>query len=109
MTQHKDLGAGRWNELSFCEQMANVGSEVERTILWKAKGNPDYSIRAFERALELLDFTIADVKNRKRLKEIMRVREALADHFFFENEYRSTDVSWSDYFYSFNYAARVNR
>jgi hypothetical protein len=109
MIQHKELGAGRWNQLSFCEQMANVGSEVERTILWKAKGNPDYSIRAFERALELLDFTIADLKNSKRLKEIVRVREALADHFFFDNEYQSTDASWHNYFFCFNYAARVNR
>lgn len=107
--QHKELAAGRWNTLSLCEQMANVGSEVERTIRWKEKGNADYSYRAFERALELLDLTISDIKNRKRLKEIVRVREALADHFYFNNEYRSTDLSWSRYFYSFNYAARVNR
>jgi hypothetical protein len=107
--QHKDLAAGRWKTLSFCEQMANVGSEVERTIRWKEKRNPDYSNRAFVRALELLDLTIADEKNRKRLKEIVRVREALADHFCFNNEYQSTDASWSKYFYCFNYAARVNR
>jgi hypothetical protein len=109
MMQHKELAAGRWKTLSFCEQMANVGSEVERTIRWKEKGNPDYSGRAFVRALELIDLTIADEKNRKRLKEIVRVREVLADHFYFDNEYRSTDASWSNYFYGFNYAARVNR
>jgi hypothetical protein len=27
---HPELAAGRWNSLSFLEQMANVGSEVER-------------------------------------------------------------------------------
>jgi len=58
--QHPDLAAGRWRELSFVEQMANVGSEIERTIGWTAKGRSDYSARAFERALELLDLTIAD-------------------------------------------------
>ena len=109
MIQHKTLAAGRWKELSLCEQLANVGSEVERTILWKAKGNPDYSRKAFERALELLDITIRDIKNRKRLREIVRVREALVDHFYFNNDYQSTDLSWHNYFYSFNYAARVNR
>ena len=107
--QHKNLADGRWNELSFFEQMANVGSEVERTINWKKKGNLEYSRLAFERALELLDFSIADQKNRKRLREVSRVREAIVDHFFGKNEYLSTDESWQKYFYAFNYAARAAR
>ena len=69
--QHQQLAAGRWKELSFFEQMANIGSEVERTIQWKKKNNEDYSRRAFERTLELLDLTIADPKNKKRLKELL--------------------------------------
>ena len=32
MRQHKELAAGRWKKLSFCEQMANIGSEVERAL-----------------------------------------------------------------------------
>jgi hypothetical protein len=35
---HKSLAAGRWFELSFIEQFANIGSDVERTIQWKKKG-----------------------------------------------------------------------
>ena len=107
--EHKQLAAGRWRELSFVEQMANVGSEIERTIIWKKKNNTEYSQRAFERALELLDLTLEDKKNRTRLKELARVREALADHFFFDNSYKSTEESWQKYFYGFNFAARVNR
>lgn len=107
--QHKNLAGGRWNELSFFEQMANVGSEVERTINWKKKGNAEYSRLALERALELLDFSRADQKNKKRLKEISRVREAIVDHFFGKNEYASSDESWQKYFYAFNCAARVAR
>ncbi|MDP1846137.1 MAG: hypothetical protein Q8L09_05390 [Candidatus Moranbacteria bacterium] len=106
--QHKNLAAGRWNELSFFEQMANVGSEVGRTIQWKKKNNTDYSQRAFERALELLDLTVADEKNRKRLRELLRVREALADHFVFDNIYKSTNQNWQNYFLAFNFAARIN-
>lgn len=105
---HKNLAAGKWNELTFFQQMANIGSEVERTIKWKDK-NAEYSRLAFERALELLDFTIADRKNRDRLKELLRTREALADHFFFDNEYGSTDEIWRKYFFAFNWAARVNQ
>jgi hypothetical protein len=107
--QHKELAGGRWNQLSFLEQMANIGSEVERTIGWRNKDNLDYSRRAFDRALELIDLTISDEKNLKRLKEICRVREALADHFLFDNIYQSTDADWSGYFYPFNYASRRTR
>lgn len=107
--QHKDLAAGRWFELTLIEQLANVGSEVERTILWKEKNNPEYSQLAFERALELLDLTLADAKNKKRLKELARVREALVDYFAFDNQYSSSDELWRKYFYAFNYAAALKR
>ncbi len=60
---HKDLSDGRWQEFSFAEQMANVGSEVERAIKWKNKNKPERSQLAFFRALELMDFTITDKIN----------------------------------------------
>ena len=107
--QHKQLAAGRWKELSFFEQMANVGSEIERTVSWRKKGNSEYGRLAFERTLELLDLTISDAKNRTRLRELTRVRETLADHFAFDNSYQSTDESWQKYFYSFAFAARAGR
>ena len=107
--QHRELAAGRWYDLSFLEQMGNVGAEIGRTVAWKEKNRPDYSQRAFERALELLDLTISDPKNRSRLREVLRVREALADHFAFDNTYQSTDESWQRYFYAFQFAARANR
>ncbi len=104
--QHKNLASGRWNVLSFFEQMANVGSEVERALKWKEKENVEYSRMAFDRALELLDLTIADAKNKMRLKELLRLRETLADYFEFENTYQSSGKSFQNYFYSFNFAAR---
>lgn len=107
--QHRELAAGRWNRLSFAEQMANIGSEIERTLSWKRKGRPEISGRAFERALELMDLTIADPKNRTRLRELLRVREAVSDHFYFDNIYRSTPDSWQRYFGSFLIAARGKR
>jgi hypothetical protein len=107
--QHRDLAAGRWNTLTFAEQMANIGSDIERTISWRKKGYAEISQRAFERALELIDLTIADEKNRARLRELLRVREAVADHFFFDNIYQSTPESWQRYFGSFLIAARRKR
>lgn len=105
--QHKGLAGGRWFELSFPVQMANVGSEVIRTINWKNKNNPEYSQKAFERALELLSLTISDKKNKRRLRELTRLYETLADYFAFNNEYGSTDKSWQNYFLGFNYMARL--
>lgn len=103
--QHKNLAAGRWKKLSFFEQLANIGSEVQRAINWRGR-KPEYSQLAFERALELLDLTIRDEKNQKRgrLKEILRLREILVDYFF-DNNYKSKAEDWENYFLAFTYAA----
>jgi len=92
------------------EQLANVGSDIERTIQWKKKGDPEYSRMAFYRALELLDLTVSDPKNRgPRLREILRTREALVDHFVYDNEYNTTDEIWLREFYNYGYAAALQR
>ncbi len=110
MIIHKDLTLNRWTRFSLFEQLANVGSDIERTIKWKRENEPNYSRNAFYRALELLDLTIADPKNSgPRLKEILRVREALVDHFVYDNEYQTTDEFWQKYFFDFNYAAAIQR
>ena len=106
--QHKSLAAGRWEKLSFMEQMANIGSEVERALNWKSKHNADYSQKAFERALELIDLTLENTKSLARLKEIARLREAMVDYFFGINQFRSTGRLWRNYFLPFTYAARKN-
>jgi len=107
---HKDLTNERWNTLSLFAQLANIGCDIERCIQWKRQGNLQDSNKAFERAMELLDLTIVDPKNKGcRLKELTRVREALKDHFVYNNEYYSTDEQWQDYFFSFNYAAALER
>ena len=106
--QHKDLAAGRWNEMPFMEQMANIGSEVERALNWKAKNNPGYSQKAYERALELVDLTLDCAMSFARLKELARVREAIVDYFSGSNQYMSTESLWRKYFSCFTYAARRN-
>ncbi len=107
--RHAELAAGRWFRLSLVEQLANVGSEIERAIRWRGKGNAEYAGRALERALELLDLTIADEKNRSRLRELTRLREVLADYFWFDNQYGSSDELWQNYFHAFTYAAALAR
>lgn len=106
--QHKELAEGRWRELTFFEQMAHIGSEVERAIKWRVKGNSNYSRLSFERALELLDLTIETAKS-PRLKELTRLREVLVDYFAHKNVYNSSEQNWHNYFYAFNYASRQRR
>ena len=105
-SQHKGLAAGRWSRLPFLEQMANIGSEVERALNWRAKNNPDYCGRASERALELLDLSLDGAKGFARLKEIARLREVVVDYFYGSNEYGSTEGSLRSYFSAFTRAAR---
>ncbi|HAH21354.1 MAG: hypothetical protein A2Y00_01875 [Omnitrophica WOR_2 bacterium GWF2_43_52] len=106
--QHKDLSAGRWSQLLFIEQMANIGSEVERALNWRIKKNADYAQKAFERALELIDLTLESDKNYAHLKEIARMREAIVDYFFGTNQFMSSESSWRNYFMPFTYASRRN-
>jgi len=106
--QHKDLASGRWSQLSLLEQMANIGSEVERALNWRKKKNTDYAQKAFERALELIDLTLEIDKNYAHLKEISRMREAIVDYFFGVNQFMSSERSWQNYFLPFAYASRRN-
>ena len=106
--QHKGLAAGAWRRLSFIEQMANIASEVERALNWRAKNNAVYCQQAFERSLELIDLTIEGAKGFSRLKELTRMREAIVDYFFGQNQFRSTEALWRKYFSPFTCAARKN-
>lgn len=104
-TQHHGLQSGRWATFTLYEKLAAVGAEVGRSLNWKEKGNADYAQRAFERALELLDFTITDTKTSSSRRELCRLREALVDSFMYDNEYGSTPELWRKYFGAFEYAA----
>lgn len=106
---HTELAGGRWQTFSLAEQLANVGSEVERAMNWSNKDRPDYSMNALYRGLELLDLTIADPRHRRRLKELTRLREVLLDYFLGENEFGSSDLAWHRYFHAFGTAAGLER
>ncbi len=107
--EHRELAGGRWNELTLSEQMGNIGSEVDRTLRWREKGNRESSLRALDRTLELLNLTLACPSNKGRLKEIARVREVFLDFILGENEYQSSGDSLSRYFLAFATAARLRR
>lgn len=103
---HQELAAGRWQQLSLLEQMANIGSEVGRAVNAREQQNEERALGASQRAFELFDLTLNDPKLKHRLKEIARARECFADYFFGENQYGFTGEWWQKYFLDFAIAAR---
>lgn len=105
---HRELAAGRWFQLSLPEQLANVGSEVGRMRRERGRDERAWT-RAFERALDLLDLTLADHRWRHRLREIARARELLCDAAHGGVEYGTTVEDLDRYFLAFAVAARRGR
>ena len=106
--KHRDLTAERWRTFTLAEQLGNVGSEVSRTLKWRSR-NPEIAERAMARALELIDLTLDDPRQRSsvgRLRELCRVREVLLDFLVGPNQYGSTEATLQRYFDAFAVAAR---
>jgi hypothetical protein len=101
--QHKSLAAGRWAQMPLPEQMANIGSEVSRALNWQRKQNEKYCLKSLHRALELITLTIDNVTVTSHIKELTRLREALLDYFYGDNEFGSSDMLWERYFNHFNF------
>lgn len=71
--QHSSLENGRWAELSFPQQMANIGSETSRVYRSLAAGKEARAESAFVRFQELIDLTI----RLGRLNEPLTARSAM--------------------------------
>ena len=81
LTQHKNLEK-TWKNQSLAYQMANIGSEVSRAF--KNQDKPTRFEGAFNRALELFDFSIDAAKEHQAtgaLRELCRAREEFCDYF----------------------------
>ena len=103
---HPDA-ARRWNTLALVDQLAHVGSEVDRTIRAHAAGNRTRFDGALSRALELFDLTAADDRWRgARRREILRARSEFCRLFFDDSVSPDSAAGLSRYFLYFAIAAR---
>jgi hypothetical protein len=104
---HKDLAGGRWFELPLMEQLGNIGSEVGRAARWEGEDSKRFQ-GAVERALDLFDLTMEDVRWQsmsKRpkgvLRELARAREVFCDIVYGEKQYGATLSDMEEYFMQF--------
>ena len=104
------MAAGKWFEMSLAEQLANVGSDVDRIISWRKKSNEKYAENAFYRALDLLDITISDKRwHGPKLKELCRLREVLCDSYLGGKLYNTPLEYFQKYFFQFALVANKNK
>lgn len=109
-TYHPNLAAGRWSTLSLAAQLGNVGSEYERALQWKQRGDKDRFEHAFARMLELIDLTIADTRwKNHRLKEFTRLREFICDELSNDKPELIHSSDLRQYFLYFGILARSER
>lgn len=107
---HVEAAAGRWASLSLVEQMAHVGSEVERAIRAHEAGRSTRFDHALARALELFDLTAVDARWRgPRRREILRAREEFCRLFFDPEVAPASGTGLRRYFLQFATAARRAR
>ncbi len=98
--------SARWQTLSLLAQLGNIGSEVGRAARAREQHHDERFERAFDRALELFDLTLADARWQGRRREIARAREIVCDFLVGDNVYGSTAASLDAYFLPFAAAAR---
>ena len=101
--------SGRWARMPLLEQMANIGSEVERSIAAHAAGSATRFDGALARALELFDLTATDARwAGHRRREILRAREEFCRRFFDPQVGDESAAGLRTYFLQFAVAARRN-
>ena len=86
----------RWSTLSLTEQMANIGSEVGRTLKWMEKGKMNFAEGAFIRALDLMDATIKYGRQNSPLRNNLLVELCRARELFAES-YQNRDIDTCSY------------
>ena len=95
------ISPSRWSDLSFAQQMGNVGSEIARARHWEKQKDPASRDKALERALELLDLTLDATIETARLKEVARLREVVAAWYAGQKDYAIDEAVLENYCISF--------
>ena len=83
------------------EQICNIGSEVNRALKYKNKGEPEKAERFMNKAIQLWELTKQDPKNRLRQQEFEFAIEELLDFFIGANIYQTTGPELTRFYDAF--------
>ena len=87
----------RWLNLSFAEQIGNIGSEISRARHWEEKDDKLNRNRALMRIMAYLDLMLEQRQSLGRYKELARLREVLGDWFSDRHVYDVSPQDLEDY------------
>jgi len=105
--QHAELANGRWFTMTIAEQLGNIGSDYERALRWKEKGEEKMFIRAFDRTLELIDLTLSDPRlTIGRRREIARMRDEVCKELLNKEQNSASAQGLKKYFLNMALLAR---
>ena len=82
---HKQMTTEKWFAFPGFQQLLMIANELNRAQHALEKGDPQSAIHAWERAFELIDLTVADQKNCRLRRELLRFREMLGGNFIEHN------------------------
>lgn len=91
----------RWFEMPIEMQISNIGSEVNRAINWKNKGDNKKKEGFCLKAIDYLSLSIEDVKNSHRVQELLFCIRELQDYFLGVNYYNTNDEMLRKYYNAF--------
>ncbi len=78
LKHHKTLTIEKWETFPLSKQIIMIANELNRAGNWLKKDDSAEAKLCYERALELLYLTISVLKDKRKLKELLRFQEMLA-------------------------------
>lgn len=93
----------RWYDMPVWMQISNIGSEVERAIKWKNRGDRQKAENFCRKAIDFWNLSLSDPKNKHREGEFVSAIDELKDYFLGNNEYKTNDEILRRYYDAFLY------
>jgi hypothetical protein len=86
---HPGLTVERWSEFPHHQQIIMIANELQRGInMIDRNDRPEFG-EAMERAFELIDLTVAASVRKSEIRELLRLREVMAQSFIEEKVERT--------------------
>ena len=74
---HQTLTEEKWSVFPLYKQLIMIGNELNRAKNWIENKDVEKVKTCYERAFELFYLTIACLKDKRKLKELLRAKEML--------------------------------